>query len=290
MSDILPADLRESHSFTSLAKAAELAPMTVRTVLEGGGTIASLDKLRRVLKLSWSWSSAETPTGIGRDLARRRKGKGMSQRDMAVRLGVTHQTIVTMETTFRGRVETLQRYLRVLGIHDLLRGPGQSRPLVPGANEAAADRVFTPRDLAGRIVRRFDRHLQGSILDPARGEGAFFDHFPAHLDRHWCELDEGRDFLAWTREVDWIMTNPPFSRLRDFLSHSLQVSRNVVFLMPLSHLTTSHRIAKIRSAGFGVRVILLVPRPASWPNSGFQFAAIWLQKGWSGPARFEDLG
>ena len=133
--------------------------MTVRTVLEGGGTIASLDKLRRVLNLSWSWSSAETPTGIGRDLARRRKGKGMSQRDMAVRLGVTHQTIVTMETTFRGRVETLQRYLRVLGIHDLLRGPGQSRPLVPGANEAAADRVFTPRDLAGRIVRRFDRHL-----------------------------------------------------------------------------------------------------------------------------------
>ena len=51
-----------------------MAPMTVRTVVEGGGTIAALDKIRRVLKLSWNWSSAQTPAGIGRDLGRRRKG------------------------------------------------------------------------------------------------------------------------------------------------------------------------------------------------------------------------
>lgn len=254
-----------------------------------GGTIASLDTIRGVLRRSWSWSGADEPDRLGAELARRRKAKGLSQRDMAARLGVTQQTVVTLENMFRGRVETLRRYLKLLGIHALLRDVGSSRRLVPPGNDADADRVFTPRDLARRIVERLNPHIARSILDPARGQGAFFDCFPARLHRHWCELDDGQDFMAWTRRVDWIVTNPPFSRFRDFLTHTHEIANNVVFLASLSNFTTRYRIAQVRRAGYDVRLILLVPTPEHWPNSGFQVAAVWLQRSWIGTARIEDL-
>ena len=68
-------------------------------------------------------------------MAARRRGKGLSQRDMAARLGVSPQTVLALETRFAGRSETLARYLRILGLHAVLTVP--SRRLVPPGNDAA---------------------------------------------------------------------------------------------------------------------------------------------------------
>ena len=86
---------------------------------------------------------------------------------MAARLGVSPQTVLALETRFAGRSETLARYLRILGLHAVLTVP--SRRLVPPANDAAADLVYTPRDLARAILDKLRPHLSGVLLDPARG-------------------------------------------------------------------------------------------------------------------------
>lgn len=108
------------------------------------------------------------------------------------------------------------------------------------------------------------------MLDPARGDGAFYNALSAYITRHWCKIDNRGDFSDWTAPVDWIVTDPPWSRFRDFLEHSM-------------------RVALVRDAGFGLRRALFVDSPAEWPSSRFQLAAVWLQRGWDRPAEIGGL-
>ncbi len=125
------------------------------------------------------------------------------------------------------------------------------------------------------------------VLDPCRGDGAFYDQYPDHVDRRWCEFNQGRDFLDWLAPVQWIITNPPWSKLREFLVRAMMVADNVVFLMTLVHISTKARLADMRRAGFGLREVFMVPEPRTgWPWSGFQLAAIHFQRGWDGPCSF----
>ncbi|SFL58613.1 Helix-turn-helix domain-containing protein [Loktanella salsilacus] len=285
---ILPITIKiPNATVDSLARDSGLAWKTTRLVLKGQGTIASLDRLRVALKLKWSWTPLDQGVAPGAALAARRQAKGLSQRAMATRLEISPQTIVTLETRFAGRIDTLRRYLRILRINDVLIVP--SKRLVPGQNDAAADVVYTPRDLAYKIQQTFASEIRGSVLDPARGDGAFYNAFPEWVDKHWCEASEGQDFFDWSTPVDWIVTNPPWSIFRDFLTHSLRIADNILFLAPLTHYTTKSRVKLIADAGFAVKRIVMVPTPADWPASGFQLAAVWLQKGWKGPAKFETM-
>lgn len=284
---ILPTGFHpEQSSLYALARDSGLAWDTVRTVLDGTGTIASLSRLRGALGLRWSWTGESDAKAIGKALAVRRQSRRISQRSMASKLAISPQTVVTLETRFKGRIETLRRYLRVVELTSVLSTP--PKRLVPAGNEAAADRVFTPGALAGQIITAFN-DISGTVLEPARGDGAFYDALPNHVTRHWCEIDDGHDFFDWTTPVDWIVTNPPWSRFRDFLEHSLRVADNVLFLAPVNHFTTKRRVALIRDAGFGLRHMLFVPPPAAWPASGFQLAAVHLQREWLGLAKLDYL-
>jgi len=91
----------------------------------------------------------------------------------------------------------------------------------------SGDRTYTP----GWVVDDMIRHFQpsGSVLDPCRGNGEFSDK----LGCDWCEIDEGKDFLAYAGSVDWIISNPPYSKLNKFTRKAMQVADNVVWLVPV---------------------------------------------------------
>ncbi|MGI8603655.1 MAG: hypothetical protein ACR2OZ_11740 [Verrucomicrobiales bacterium] len=154
----------------------------------------------------------------------------------------------------------------------------------PNRNYESNDDVQTPPDLAARIVRHFKP--QGRILEPCCGDGSFLRYLPG---AEWCEVKKGRDFFRWEERVDWIMTNPPWSRIRDFLQQAMKVADNVVFLMTVNHVWTKARLRDIRTRRFGLREICLVEMPLSFPPSGFQLGAIHLQRNWSGPIAFSDI-
>lgn len=91
-----------------------------------------------------------------------------------------------------------------------------------------ADVVYTPRNVSKHIVDFLKPN--GNILDPCKGDGAFFDFMPA--GSKYCELEEGSDFLQFNEQMDWIIGNPPYSIFEEFLQHSFRISDNVSFLVP----------------------------------------------------------
>lgn len=154
----------------------------------------------------------------------------------------------------------------------------------PNRDYVSNDVVMTPLPLAKAIVDHFQP--SGKILEPCRGQGHFTRYMP---DCDWCEITEGRDFMDWSEPVDWIVTNPPWSKIRSFLQHSMEVASEIVFLMTVNHVWTKARIRDIYSRGFAIKEILLVDMPKEFPQSGFQLGAIHISSGWDGPCKISRL-
>ena len=153
------------------------------------------------------------------------------------------------------------------------------RAFCPPKNTPEKDIVMTPEWLAIEIIDHFSP--SGIILDPCRGDGAFYVNFNTET-KEWCELGEGVDFLTYNKKVDWIITNPPWSKMQQFLAHGMEVSDNIVYLTTINHYTTKRRIRDMRENNFAIKEIYCVPTPKNpWPQLGFQLGAIHTQRGYS---------
>lgn len=167
------------------------------------------------------------------------------------------------------------------------------RSLVPhGGN----DRVMTPWPLAKAIIDHYK--TVGRILDPCRGEGAFYDQFlrkeSYHVIRDWCEVAQGRDFLTGPemtgRHFDWCVSNPPWSQLRDFTMRAMGLADDIVWLCTVNHFWLKARLRDMREQGFAIREIALVDTPPlPWPQSGFQLGAIHVQRGYTGDIKLSRI-
>ncbi|WP_255413789.1 helix-turn-helix transcriptional regulator [Pseudorhodobacter sp. MZDSW-24AT] len=288
----LIAQIRRSRGMTQgdLAEEIGISIPTVRALERGQGNLQTMRRCMRVLGLDWGWAQQDQdPAAL---LAAIRRTRGLSQAFLAERAGCSRPSIIALEKDLSGSVSILSAVLTVLGVRELLRKQVdvRVRGLVPAKNAPARDLVMTPAPQAGAIITHFSEQLYGSILDPARGQGAFFDQFPANLSHHWCELAEGLDFLEWKRPVDWIITNPPWSRLREFTRHAMTVADNIVWLAPIVNMTTKARLRDLDQFGFGIAELLLIDTPKSWPQSGFQLAAVHLRKGHPSAWQVSRLG
>jgi hypothetical protein len=87
-----------------------------------------------------------------------------------------------------------------------------------GGNVNPNDVWMTPPPIAADIVNHFKP--TGRILDPCRGDGAFWNVMPG---AEWCEAREGRNFYDWNEPVDWIVSNPPYSIYDDFMTHAMRL-------------------------------------------------------------------
>jgi hypothetical protein len=132
------------------------------------------------------------------------------------------------------------------------------------------DKIYTPDYLAKQIVEHFSP--SGKILEPCCGNGVFLKYLPT---ADWCEIDKGRDFFNWSEPVDWIVTNPPYSKYREFLKHSFEVADNVVFLQFVNAFFMRARVRLMIDMGFKINEILYLDTPPKpWPQTGFQVGCI----------------
>ena len=90
--------------------------------------------------------------------------------------------------------------------------------------------VVMTQDVSAQFIMNHFKPT-GSILEPCRGTGTFYNLFKG--DKDWCEITENKDFLTYNKKVDWIITNPPFSIFDEFLIKSFELADNIVFLCPL---------------------------------------------------------
>jgi len=146
----------------------------------------------------------------------------------------------------------------------------------------------TPVELALRVYQHFKPY--GTVLEPCPGETsgftvAYFQLLPEQIP--FSHMQWPGDFLDETLadvpcRYDWIITNPPWSKVRDFMDLSMQISENVVFLMPMNKIDTKSRLNLIEERGFRIKEIARCDTPKSFPSSGFQLAAIHLKYKWRG--------
>jgi len=68
----------------------------------------------------------------------------------------------------------------------------------------------TPRELAKLLIEKVDLQDGDVVLEPFRGEGAFYDNFPANVVKEWTELEEGKCYTSYEGMIDWVISNPPF--------------------------------------------------------------------------------
>lgn len=147
-------------------------------------------------------------------------------------------------------------------------------------NKKPNDDIMTPLEISKKIIDMFD--IQGTILDPFKGEGSFYNQFPKGNKKMWCEIKEGKDFFEFEQNVDWIISNPPYSILDEVLEHSFKIANNIVYLVPLSKIVSSmKRIRKIDNYGGVPFIYILSASKCKFPF-GFPACAIYIKKNYKG--------
>lgn len=68
----------------------------------------------------------------------------------------------------------------------------------------------TPKECAKDLIAQCHLIEGDRVIEPFKGEGAFFDCFPPFVQKEWAELEQGRDYRDLSGEYDWVITNPPF--------------------------------------------------------------------------------
>ena len=138
------------------------------------------------------------------------------------------------------------------------------------------DRVMTPVYLCKEIVEHFNP--KGKILEPCCGNGNFLKV----MDADWCEIDKGIDFLEIKGKWDWIITNPPYSKYRDFFNKAMEVSDNIVFLQLINAIWYKARLRDLKEKNFGIREIWMIDTPKEFPQFGFQLGCIHFKRDYKG--------
>jgi len=129
----------------------------------------------------------------------------------------------------------------------------------------------TPELLAIKLIDEIKEELMNGdvVLEPFKGEGAFYNNLPDNIVKRYCEIEEGIDFRSYTENVDWVISNPPF-RLLDgesrnnsiykiILHFSLMVNKGMCFLINdygLSTLTPN-RLKQLNDNGLYINNIIV---------------------------------
>lgn len=161
---------------------------------------------------------------------------------------------------------------------------GEKMKYQPNINYKSNDEVMTPICIAEKLVKHFNP--QGKGLEPCCGTGNILRFL---RDAEWCELTKGRDFFDYHKKVDYIFTNPPWSKIRLFLQHSMELTNEIYFLFTINHLWTKARLRDIKQAGFGIKEICIFETPKEFPQSGFQLGMVYLSKNYKGNIKLTNL-
>ena len=111
----------------------------------------------------------------------------------------------------------------------------------------------TPIELAVKLIESLPLVEGDKVLEPFRGEGAFYNSLPDFVVKEYCEIQDGIDYKDHEGMVDWIITNPPFkidgkNAFFNTLEHfSSKVNKGIAFLGNEKCLNT---LTPIRLKGF----------------------------------------
>jgi hypothetical protein len=131
----------------------------------------------------------------------------------------------------------------------------------PLAEKVKKDRtiVMTKPTMAKYLMERLNIADNDIVIEPCKGDGAFYDNFPDNCIKKYCEINEGKDFLLYDEKVDYCCGNPPFVPRKLFWSFhekAMEITQKEIYwLINLSSLNvfTPKRLEEMREKGWYIQ-------------------------------------
>lgn len=131
------------------------------------------------------------------------------------------------------------------------------------------DKKMTPSDLAEKCISLVPFDKEDLVLDGFRGKGAFYNKYPNIVKKDWCEIDEDKDFFTYEREVDWLVSNPPYSKIQKVIEHSVKICRKGIALLIGVVNLSPKRIKLLEDNGFRISKVHICNVSGWFSNSVF---------------------
>jgi len=116
----------------------------------------------------------------------------------------------------------------------------------------------TPEMLAIDLIALVPILSDDVVLDAGSGEHkVWYENIPSTRKKE-VEIKDGKDFLTFSEQVDWVIGNPPFWQFIPFVLHSSEIARKGFgFLTNHSRINqlTPRRLEKLKEKGFYLSVI-----------------------------------
>jgi len=121
---------------------------------------------------------------------------------------------------------------------------------------------YTKPEMAKDLLKFIQFEKGDVVLDAGSGKNkVWYKHLPDFVSKFECEIEDGCDFLKWSKEVDWVIGNPPYSMFWEFMQKSIEISRKgIAYLLSIRAFNslTPNRLDKIKDKGFYVNKIHIV--------------------------------
>jgi hypothetical protein len=143
----------------------------------------------------------------------------------------------------------------------------------------------TPIEYCKFLINYFEP--SGTILEPFKGNGNFYNIYPKNCKKEWCEIKKGKDFFDFNEKVDWIITNPPFILITKTLEHCVEIADNFVLIFSYHYMGSKYRFRLLKENDFWIKDILLIPTPKEWGTWGIQMAVYHFKKNYSGDTKIK---
>jgi len=127
----------------------------------------------------------------------------------------------------------------------------------PKHHHSDRDRIFTPEDVVKELVKKIPSSVGDSWCDCCLGEGVFYNNFPTD-NKHWYEIDKGRDFLTSSEKYDWIVTNIPFSKPKEFIAKMSDNCNKGFGILCLANSMTATRLEQLKKKGLYLNSVTIL--------------------------------
>ena len=130
------------------------------------------------------------------------------------------------------------------------------------------DAYYTPQWAVDSLLEA--EQFEGLTWEPAEGDGRIVRALrQVGCDVIGSDLTAGADFLATDKEVDNVVTNPPWGLKTEFIRRAQQCARcKVAMLLPLSALSDAARRALFQDATFPLRSVYVFTHRLNFDPKG----------------------
>ncbi len=130
-----------------------------------------------------------------------------------------------------------------------------------GNRDKPNDKFYTPVELVKIHLEKFNHIPEGSVIfEPFYGEGAYYNEmvkkFPS-CNVIYCEIEKGLDFFEHNENVDYIISNPPYSIIDKVLEKSVSLKPKEISYLIGFHNLTPKRIEYMNKNGYFIKDIHL---------------------------------